>query len=72
MVSGVATLANVGWALSPSEMLETGHLHKIPTEIVRSGEVAKWNTPDPHRCQTAGNAGVLQLSERRHFLGRSY
>ncbi|SIO66966.1 hypothetical protein SAMN05443247_11581 [Bradyrhizobium erythrophlei] len=45
VVSGVATLANVGWALTPSEMLETRHLHKIPTEMIRSGEVAKWNTP---------------------------
>jgi hypothetical protein len=42
VVSGVATLANVGWALSPPEMLETCHLRKIPTEIVRSGEVARW------------------------------
>ena len=45
VVSGVATLANVGWALTPSEMLETRHLHKIPTEMIRSGEVAKWNNP---------------------------
>lgn len=45
VVSGVATLANLGWALTPSEMLETRHLHKIPAEMIRSGEVAKWNTP---------------------------
>jgi len=45
VVSGVATLVNVGWALSPSEMLETHHLHKIPTEMIHSSDVAKWNTP---------------------------
>ena len=44
-VSGVATLAGVGWALTPAEMLETRHLHKIPAEMIRSGEVSKWNTP---------------------------
>jgi len=26
-------------------MLETFHLHKIPAEMIRSGEVARWNTP---------------------------
>jgi hypothetical protein len=71
-VSGVATLAGVGWALTPAQMLETCHLHQIPAEMIRSGEVAKWNTPlDTHKCQTAGNAGALQSPERRRYLGQS-
>lgn len=44
-VWGVATLANIGWRLSPQEMLETIHLHRIPAEMIRSGEVAKWTVP---------------------------
>ncbi|MGY4348678.1 hypothetical protein ACVWXM_005145 [Bradyrhizobium sp. GM7.3] len=56
MISGVATLAGVGWALTPAEMLETRHLHQIPAELIRSGEVTKWNTPwiftDARRLKT--------------------
>ena len=39
-VSGVATLAGAGSALTPAQMLETCHLHKIPAEMIRSGEIA--------------------------------
>ena len=42
---GIATLADVGPALTPAEMLATGDKHRIPDDIIRSGEVAKWSTP---------------------------
>jgi hypothetical protein len=44
-VSGVATLAGVGWALTPAELLETRHLHQIPAELIRSGKLTKLNIP---------------------------
>jgi hypothetical protein len=64
VVSGVATLANVGWALSPSEMPETRHLHKIPTEIVRSGEVAKWTRILTDAATFPGSILPTMLRER--------
>lgn len=44
-VYGVARLIQVGAPLSPSEMIATFGHHRIPENIIRSGEVAKWNTP---------------------------
>jgi hypothetical protein len=52
MVSGVATLANVGWALIPAEMLETGHLHKIAAEML-----------GPARSQSGIRLGSSQMSD---------
>jgi hypothetical protein len=55
-VWGVATLANIGRRMSPQEMIETVHHHRIPAEMIRSGEVAKWNVPwilsDVQRLET--------------------
>lgn len=55
-VWGVATLANIGRRISPQEMIETAHLHRVPAEMIRSGEVAKWNVPwvlsDVRRLET--------------------
>jgi hypothetical protein len=42
---GIATLADVGRALTPTEMLASCDKHRIPAEMIRSGQVAKWNTP---------------------------
>lgn len=44
-VYGVARLIEVGAPLSPSEMVATFEHHRIPEHMIRSGEVAKWNTP---------------------------
>lgn len=44
-VSGVADLVDVRSPLSPEEMIATHARHRIPSEMIRSGEVAKWNTP---------------------------
>lgn len=44
-VWGIAKLTNVGHSLSPDEMVESFEKHRIPEEMIRSGEVAKWNTP---------------------------
>jgi hypothetical protein len=44
-VYGVARLIEVGTQLSPTEMISTFERHRIPEHMVRSGEVAKWNTP---------------------------
>lgn len=44
-VSGIASLVEVGRALSPEEMLESFERHQIPAEMIRSGQVSKWNTP---------------------------
>lgn len=52
-VYGVARLIEVGAPLSPAEMIATFGHHRIPEQMIRSGEVAKWNTPwkltDVHR-----------------------
>jgi hypothetical protein len=42
---GIATLVNVGRALTQSEMLASFDKHQIPADMIRSGQVAKWNTP---------------------------
>jgi hypothetical protein len=42
---GIATLADVGRALTPTEMLASCDRHRIPPEMIRSGQVAKWNIP---------------------------
>lgn len=42
---GVARLIDVGTPLSPTEMIATFEHHRIPEHMIRSGEVAKWNTP---------------------------
>jgi hypothetical protein len=44
-VWGIATLVDVGRSLTPSEMLTSFDKHKIPPDMIRSGQVAKWNTP---------------------------
>ncbi|MFC3118893.1 hypothetical protein [Jhaorihella thermophila] len=44
-VWGVACLVDVLPPLSPDEMLANIDKHRIPAEMIRSGEVAKWNTP---------------------------
>jgi hypothetical protein len=52
MISGVATPANVGWALIPAEMLETRHLHKIAAEML-----------GPARSQSGIRLGSSQMSD---------
>jgi hypothetical protein len=42
---GIATLADVGCALTPTEMLAFCDKHQVPAEMIRSGQVAKWNVP---------------------------
>jgi hypothetical protein len=44
-VYGVARLVDVGSPLDPGEMLRTLEKHRIPADLIASGEVAKWNTP---------------------------
>lgn len=44
-VHGVARLLDVGSPLDPKEMLGTVEKHRIPADLIASGEVAKWNTP---------------------------
>ncbi|MBB4095522.1 hypothetical protein HGG72_14400 [Ochrobactrum pecoris] len=44
-VYGVARLIEVGAPLAPAEMIATFEHHRIPEDMIRSGEVAKWNTP---------------------------
>jgi hypothetical protein len=44
-VYGIARLADVAPPLSPSEMMATFGQHRIPEEVIRSGQAAKWNTP---------------------------
>lgn len=44
-VHGVARLIDVGAPLSVVQMIETVERHRIPERMIRSGEVAKWNTP---------------------------
>jgi hypothetical protein len=44
-IYGVARLIEVGAPLSPTEMIGTFEHHRIPEHMIRSGEVAKWNTP---------------------------
>lgn len=42
---GIATLVDVGHALTPSEMIVSFERHRIPGDMIRSGQVAKWNIP---------------------------
>jgi hypothetical protein len=42
---GIAALVDVGRALTPREMLASFDWHQIPADMIRSGQVAKWNTP---------------------------
>lgn len=44
-IYGVARLTDVGTPLPPEEMIATFERHRIPEHMIRSGEVAKWNTP---------------------------
>ena len=44
-VYGATRLAEVGAPLTPAEMIATTDRHRIPEEMIRSGAVAKWNTP---------------------------
>ncbi|MBY5400273.1 ASCH domain-containing protein [Rhizobium leguminosarum] len=55
-VYGVARLIDVNPPQSPEQMIETIERHRIPEEMIRSGEVASWNTPwvlaDVRRLET--------------------
>jgi hypothetical protein len=44
-VWGVARLADCGNPLSPEAMVANHDRHRIPDAMIRSGEVARWNTP---------------------------
>ncbi|MCA0405123.1 MAG: hypothetical protein LCH39_03100 [Proteobacteria bacterium] len=44
-VHGVARLVDVGAPLTPEQMIASFAHHRIPESMIRSGEVAKWNTP---------------------------
>lgn len=44
-IYGVARLVDTGTPLLPAEMIATFEHHRIPEHMIRSGEVAKWNTP---------------------------
>jgi hypothetical protein len=44
-VWGVAQLVDSGSALSPDEMIATYDKHRIPADMIRTGQVAKWNKP---------------------------
>lgn len=44
-VWGVARIAECGHPMSPEEMIGTFGKHRIPVQMILSGEVAKWNTP---------------------------
>lgn len=44
-VHGVARLVDVGAPLTPEQMIANFEHHRIPESMIRSGEVAKWNTP---------------------------
>lgn len=44
-IYGVAHLVCVGPPLPPAEMIATFERHRIPEHMIRSGKVAKWNTP---------------------------
>lgn len=44
-VWGVARLVDSGAPLSPDEMVTSYDKHRIPADMIRSGQVAKWNTP---------------------------
>lgn len=44
-VYGVARLVDVGAPLTPEQMIASFTHHRIPEGMIRSGEVAKWNTP---------------------------
>lgn len=71
-VWGVATLANVGWALTPEEMLETVNKHRIPAEMIpirRGREMER--AVDSFGCAVLGVAYSLRSSERRRNMGQS-
>ncbi|WP_275787439.1 ASCH domain-containing protein [Pararhizobium gei] len=44
-IYGVARLVDVGSKLEPDAMVAAFEHHQIPEELIRSGGVAKWNTP---------------------------
>jgi len=44
-VVGVAKLAGVGDPLSADELISHFDKHRIPPDVIKSGEVAKWNVP---------------------------
>lgn len=44
-VYGVARLVDVRSAQSPEQLINAFERHRIPEEMIRSGEVATWNTP---------------------------
>ncbi|TPE47164.1 ASCH domain-containing protein [Amaricoccus solimangrovi] len=45
LVSGIAHLIDVGYPLSPDQMIKTFEKHRIPERMIQGGEVAKWTTP---------------------------
>ncbi len=44
-ISGVATLVGCGEPLPPDAMIRAFDKHRIPEQMIRSGQVAKWNCP---------------------------
>jgi hypothetical protein len=44
-ICGVATLVDVGRPLTLDEMVTSFVRHRIPGDMIRAGEVAKWNVP---------------------------
>ena len=45
MVWGVASLSDCGEAMEAQELIRHLDKHRIPEQMIRSGEVAKWNRP---------------------------
>jgi hypothetical protein len=45
MVWGVASLSDCGEAMEANELIRHFDKHRIPEQMIRTGEVAKWNRP---------------------------
>ena len=45
LICGIARLCDVGAPLSSADMSASFERHRIPEHMIRSGKVAKWNTP---------------------------
>ncbi len=44
-IVGLSCLESVGSPLDPDQLVATFEKHRIPEDMIRSGAVAKWNTP---------------------------
>ena len=55
-VHGIARLVDVGAPLTPRQMIQTMDRHRIPSDLITSGQVTRWNTPwvlaDAHQLDT--------------------